>query len=1087
MTILQLPDSGQALLTQTAVYFDPSDQALVGRALEMATAVHGGNFRLDGTPYIDHPVAVAQMLASWSAPPPILAAALLHDVLKEKYAACPSLVDIEERVGTEVAGLVRDISRLGRVGHIDAVHGPEEQQDRLAFVTEHLPWVALTLQRSPFAIVIKMADRLHNFQSLQVLSPERQVAFAARTMNVFVPFAERLGMRAAKRELEDEAFRVLQPEKYRQMRARYRPPVLAEAMTGIITRIEQQLQKKGLDAHVEPKPRSYYAFYRRETAQGKQVPLPVAQPVQIMVDDKQACYRALGLVHALWSPQPGKIIDYIAAPKPNGYRALHTRVRYPPGETLLILICDRQMDLVAEQGIVASWSGVAASLLPQLPAWQEPPAGKIAVLTPDGDLLVLPEEATPIDFAYAVHLGLGHQCTGALVNGRPVSLDRPLESGDVVKILTSSASVGPSPDWLTIVKTSRARAAIRRWIRSQNPGDAAEKGWSLLDAELRREGMLLSSPQVTGRLEAVAGEMGYESRRDLLVAVGLGQRQPAKVASHIQKRGQKKRVTPALQATIVSLAESALPQRLAGCCNPLPPDPIVGYVTRHNVVSIHRADCKRVKQLRPLLNAEWNTEGVQGRAEIEILAIDRLGLVRDVSTVIAEAGISMIGFYADRMPDGSARFLIGLGDTPRSQLEHTLNRLRRVADVRQAELLSPGQGARFGAAGKMARHFANPYTLRPVSGKGFYGRRAELRDLVNNLRGVRPGEAVLLWGARRVGKTSLLLEFQQRIIAGEDYLPVFVDMQRLSGRSITFFLFDIVKSIARALADSGVKPPTLNRMKRDPLAYFRGFLENEPRLQDRQLVLILDEFQLLATLHQEKVAVADINRYFRSLIQHRRGLSMIFSGGGVLDTLLQQPDTSFMLEVARHQKIDCLDPDAARQLIVEPVQRGKYDQATVERLLALTAGHPYYLQWLCGELVDRIDREQQANIGDRHLQQLLDDWLPDQGEQYFSHLWGSVSGVKRSEQQRNKVVLTAISETGDIQKEARWVSFDGIAQSGVARVMDESKLWRLLQDLVKMDTLERTDEEHYRIKVGLCELWLRANYTVDHVIKESNW
>ncbi|NJN55970.1 MAG: AAA family ATPase, partial [Anaerolineae bacterium] len=535
-----------------------------------------------------------------------------------------------------------------------------------------------------------------------------------------------------------------------------------------------------------------------------------------------------------------------------------------------------------------------------------------------------------------------------------------------------------------------------------------------------------------------------------------------------------------LHATIVSLAEADMPQRLAGCCRPAPPDAIVGFVTREGVLTIHRADCYKVRRLAPLIQAEWPVIEMQPRAEIQLLALDRPGLVRDVSQAVADADINMTSLYADRLADGSARIVLGLGEIPLWRLDRLVTQLQVIEQVRQVQRRAPTPSNQPGHDSVLARHFENPYTLRPVSGAGFYGRKRELRELINNLRDVRPGEAVLLWGPRRIGKTSLLLEFQQRVLASQDYVLVFLDMQRLSGRSTTIFIRDILRAVAQAIGQPEVTP-RLNRLRRDPLGYFRSFLDNSPSLRQKHIVLIIDEFQLLPHLTEEEVSLTDINLMFRSLIQHRGGLSIIFSGGGVLDSLLRQPDASFMLEVARYQKVDCLDESAARQLIVEPAQRVVLAPTAVDNLLTLTARHPYYLQWLCGELMARADREERPMIADEHLEHLLAEWLPDQGEQFFNHLWGSSTGFTRSQQFLSKLVLVvlAVHENDD----GTLLLADMETTLGTVLV-DVPRLWYVLQDLAQMDTVLAQDDR-YAIKMPLFRRWLRANYTVERVLKEN--
>lgn len=559
------------------------------------------------------------------------------------------------------------------------------------------------------------------------------------------------------------------------------------------------------------------------------------------------------------------------------------------------------------------------------------PLTKISVFTPKGDEVWLPKGATAIDFAYAVHLELGHECTGALVNGRSTPLAYQLKDGDVVKILTSQAGVGPSPDWLEIVQTRRARSAIRYWLKNQVVGKSV------------------------------------------------------------------------------------------------------------------------------MMNSDHNV--------LELTALTRPNLLPEITLLVAQSGLTMTRFQAESVNEELTRIEVSLENVS----EQLLAKLRQVEGVKQAMARLEKRPSAF---------TTNPHTLRPVSGDGFFGRRAELRELINNLRGVRPGEAVLLWGARRVGKTSLLIQFQQNVLRRGDYVPLFIDMQRLSGRTTTRFLHDIYKAVAETLDDEHVKAPTVTRMRRDPLGFFRSFWENEPRLANCHLVLILDEFQLLAELEEDVVTLADINRYFRSLIQHGRGLTLIFSGGGVLNVLLQQPAASFLLEIAKYQQIGCLDEVAARQLIVESVTHVHYEKAVVESLLSLTAGHPYYLQWVCGELVARAERDSSAHITPQDLTTLLVEWLPGQGEQFFSHLWGSSVGLGREMQQRYKVVVTAIA-----QSKKTWQPLNRIARI-LSPYLAESEVWRLAQDLVKMDTL-LVMGKRYTLKVPLFARWLRANLTVEGVVREE--
>ncbi|MBX3059366.1 MAG: HD domain-containing protein [Anaerolineae bacterium] len=1073
-TAVSLPPSLAPLISP---YLSAADQETVAQAYALAAQAHAGFFRHDGSPYLAHVTAVAAQLAHWYAPAPVLAAALLHDVRKPTYAAGIDLARVTAVLGYEVAQLVENVSRLGRLGAPYSTDYPDSSQDRMAQVADQLPWVALMLQRSPLAVVIKIADKLHNFASLTVLPEARQLDFANGVMSIFAPFAERLGMRIAKRQLEDYAFAVLQPALFADLQRRYPEAARQAAAQPIMDRLHTAFAGRSFPAQLFTRHRSLFDMHHLEAVAQKEIPLHLADPLIVICPDEAACYQALGVVHALWTPQPGQIWDYIAAPRPNGYRGLHTRVHLDEGEWLSVVIRDEAMDVAAEYGVTAVWRGVSIELQSPFPAWQEPPAGKIGVLTPIGDFISLPVGATPVDFAYAIHMGLGHQCTGALVNGKQVTLDQPLENGDVVRILTGAANVGPPPEWLNFAKTARARSAIRRWLKAQKPQHAAESGWQKVDEALRPAGLTLSAPNVMNRLTAVARQLGFESRDALLLAAGLNQVDLGRLLRLMQETAESGDDPAPLHATIVSLAEADMSQRLAACCRPAPPDAIVGYVTKSGVLSIHRANCYKVRHLGPLIQAEWPLVDSQPRAEIQLLALDRPGLVRDVSQIMADADINMTSFHADRLADGSARIVLGLGEIPRWRLDRLVAQLEGIQQVRQVERRAPTLSGQLMHDSVLARHFDNPYTLRPVSGAGFYGRRRELRELINNLRDVRPGEAVLLWGPRRIGKTSLLLEFQQRVMASQDYVLVFLDMQRLSGRSTTIFIRDILRAVAQAIGHPEVTP-RINRLRRDPLGYFRSFLDNNPYLRDKQIVMIIDEFQLLPHLTEEEVSLADINLAFRSLIQHRGGLSIIFSGGGVLDSLLSQPDASFMLEVARYQKVDCLDEPAARQLIVEPAQRVTYTPTAVDNLLALTARHPYYLQWLCGELMARADREERQVIADEDVERLLAEWLPEQGEQFFNHLWGSSAGLTRPQQFLSKLALVTMA--GSTEETMSLAEMEN-SLSGV--LVDTPRLWYVLQDLAQMDTVTAVGER-YVIKMPLFRRWLQANYTIDRVLKE---
>lgn len=990
-------------------YLAAADQAFVLRAYQFACQGLDQASHPDGRLLHHHATAVANQLAQWQAPAAVLAAALLAPMHANAPLDLAHLNQLATHFSLEVAQLVQNLASHDQLSDNYATDYITSTSERLAVITSELPWLVLTLQRSPTAVVIRLADKLQQFQSLANLPLPAQTAFATNVNAIFVPFADRLGMKLVKYKLEDAAFAVLQPELFASMQKRYPVAKRTQAMLPLLQQVGHALAQRGIAAHVKTQTRSFFDLYRLESSIKSELPFYLIDPIVVIVEDVAACYQALGAVNSIWPPQLSQISDLIAAPRANGYRALHTRLHFQPDEVVIVLIRDQAMQVIAEAGITAVWCGYPSPIDLKFPGWQDPPPGKINLLTPSGDIMTLPKGATPIDFAYAIHIGLGHQCTGAMVNGRTKSLNTPLENGDVVRILTGMAHVGPSPEWLSFTKTKRARTAIRRWFKTEHDNH-------------------FSPPNSPDNLAL-------------------------------------KEAQPAPKAILRSLAEADLPQRIAACCRPDPPDDIVGYVTKNHVVSIHRANCARVRGLRPLIEAYWENMDLQLHKEIYLLVLDRPGLVRDVSQVVANAQLNMNAFFAERGLDGSAQIRIVLGEVPHWKTDQLLTELNTVPGIRFVERRTPSFSTMLTNSGVER----NPYTLRPVTGHAFYGRQRELMQLIQNLRDVRPGEAVLLWGPRRVGKTSLLLQLEQHIMNNRDYIMVFIDMQRLSGRSTTIFIRDILRKISEAVGEPQTAPK-FNRLRQDPLGYFRSFLDNSPILRRKHLVLILDEFQLLADLSEEEVTLADINHTFRSLIQHQGGLTIIFSGGGVLDMLLRQSEASFMLEVARYQKIEGLDEAAARQLVEEPARHIRYSATAVDHLLYLTARHPYYLQWICGELMTWAEREQWQQIDKLHLQLLLDEWLPQQGEQFFNHLWGSSTKFNARDLFINKLLLTVLATQADAHS---FLSLSQIEAHFPNQILSKKdSLWYMLQNLAKMDTVLMKDEQ-YTIQIPLFHRWMQ--------------
>lgn len=1069
------------LKTQMASYAPPEGVSFVAQACALAEKAHAGYLRRNDETYILHPLRVALTLAGWQAPPDVVAAGVLHDVHKARYAAAGAMSEVEACMGATICNLVQEVSHLARSGTDEHFWAVMDEEPSVEMIARRLPWFAGVLDREPHAVVIKLAACLDNFATIEALPDDRRQQFARIVLRIYVPFAERLGMHQVKRELEDGAFAVLQPDAFRSLQERYAQDHLLSATKPIREALERRFVEHGIQASVQVAPASLYSLHRQEAERSPREPATVLPPVLVLLPPDPSCYEMLSHVHALWKPMSGGLRDYIAEPKINGYRALHTTLRYPSGQRLVVILRDETMHLLAEHGQTAVWRGIPVDLLPPRRPWRPPEVGQIAVFSREGEVCYLPEDATPVDFAYAIHPELGNQMSGAVVNGESAPLSIRLVTGDVVKVLTSGASVGPSAAWLDFVKTGRAKREIRRWLKAKNLVAARERGWRLLERQLREHGATLSAAQVMQMLRSAAQAMDYDSEDAVLQAIGLDLRKPDKVLEQMWQFRAGRDELP-LQATILSLSGANRSQRLANCCSPQPPDDIVGYVNQKTrQVIIHRADCGNVKHRKPLLNAEWPPQGAPLRHMLEITAADRRDLVYDISGVMREFGVSMGSFHADRIADGSARVEIGLDAGDRDQIEQIITRLKRVPGTRSAAPVRPKLPLRHARGAVIERTFVNPYSIRPVSGEGFYGRREELEELVSHVRDRRPGQAVLLWGPRRIGKTSLLLQFQQLVLSHEDYLVAYVDMQRLTDRTTSNFLFEIMRSITTRVANHEISTPRPSRMRRDPLAYFQSFMEGAlPRL-DRQLVLMLDEFHLLTELQETIVSVEAINRYFRSLIQSGRGLYVLFAGGGVLEELLAQAATVPLLEIAHENKLGFLERNEARSLIVEPAPQVDYAPTIVEQILDITHCHPYYLQYLCSELVALANRTGERALRPAQLETIIDDQLPEWGPQFFAHLWGDDTVPDLRRQQTNRMVLVALAEDNE---DRGWLPFSAL-QSRLRGIVSDHTLWETLTNLVKMDTLDQNlAGDSYHIRIPLFELWLRANYKSAHLIRE---
>jgi len=721
--------SPQELLERARQYLPSTGVALVERALEFASRCHEGQFRRSGDPAITHPLHTAYSMAELQLDAETVAAALLHDVQED--CGIPNQ-DLRQLFGEGVASLVEGVTKLGQIPW-------ETLEDRAAgerMQAENLRKMFLAMARDLRVVLIKLADRLHNMLTLYALPREDQVRIARETLEIYAPLAARLGIWQFKWQLEDLAFRYLEPDKYRaiadmlatkrEARQRY--------INHVCRLLQEELSRHGLSAQVQGRAKHIYSIYQkmqRYAAEGRN-PHEIYDllAVRILVDSVPECYRALGIVHSIFTPLPGTFDDYIAKPKQSMYQSLHTTVMGPGGRPLEVQIRTHEMHQVAEYGVAAHWRYKEGekpdrryqerlAWLRQLLQWHQEMAGaqelveaiksdifqdQVFVFTPKGEVKELPRGATPIDFAYRIHTDLGHRCVGAKVNGRLVPLNYQLQNGDVVEIIVSKTAKGPSRDWLNpelgYVHTSHARQKIRQWFKRQERAENVARGREMLLKELSRLGLELA--QVEGELVRAFGLTDVE---ELFFRLGYGELSPHQVLTRIPhllepppQAPHRPRHQPLVSAAGVRVLGSGdLLTRLARCCQPMPGDPIVGYVSRGEGVSVHRTDCPNLPALERerLVEVEWGAPGHVYPVAVRIDAWDRVGLMRDISTLVAEEGVNMTGIRSQEHDDGTITIYVTLETQGLSQLIRLLAKLEGVRGVTavKRELSPTARGA----------------------------------------------------------------------------------------------------------------------------------------------------------------------------------------------------------------------------------------------------------------------------------------------------------------------------------------------------------------------------------------------------------
>lgn len=704
------------LIEKVKEYLPDGKLALVEEAYRFALEAHGNQLRESGDPYITHPLETAIIVAELQLDETSLAAALLHDVPEDCGV---SLDEIENRFGTDVRRLVDGMTRLDKISSQVQVMGLAKIGESEAHI-ESLRKMFVATAEDIRVVLVKLADRLHNMRTLRALTPEKQQRIARETMDIYAPLAHRLGIWPVRWELEDLAFRYLKPEKYRHV-ARLiaaRRATRERYVAQVSQILREELEKAGIKAEVSGRPKSIYSIYtkvEKYAAQGKEFSdIHDLFALRVLVETIHDCYSALGVVHNLWRPLPEQFDDFIANPKENMYQALHTTVMALNARPLEVQIRTYRMHRIAEYGVAAHWRykeggkkdiGFEEKMtwLRQLMEWQRELSGtdfiesiktdifqdQVYVYTPKGEIRELPRGATPLDFAYRIHTDLGHRCVGAKVNGRLVSLEYQLRNGDTVEIMASKSDRGPSLDWLNpslgYVKTNHAREKIRQWFRRRERAENIERGSGILDKELRRLGVGFADRA------RIVGLFKYESLDDFLAAVGCGDVNAQQIALKLTAPEEPAPVAPVPPAAkrkapsgIQVLGVGDMLTHIAPCCQPVPGDEIIGFVTRSKGVTVHRKDCINIlheDEKERLVTVAWGKAGISFPVTIRVEAWDRVGLLRDITALVSEEKINIASVSFGEQYDNTLPMFLTMDISHIGQLGRLFSKLEGVHGV----------------------------------------------------------------------------------------------------------------------------------------------------------------------------------------------------------------------------------------------------------------------------------------------------------------------------------------------------------------------------------------------------------------------
>jgi GTP diphosphokinase / guanosine-3',5'-bis(diphosphate) 3'-diphosphatase len=729
-----MPATLQQIEAQVRAYNPDADLTGLDEAYAFATQAHEGQMRKSGEPFVHHPIEVALILAELHMDTATLKAALLHDTVEDSEV---TLAEVRTLFGDEVAELVDGVTKLGKI----------EFESLSEAQSNNLRKMLIAMAKDIRVILIKLADRLHNMRTLSALPESRRIEKARETMEIYAPLAHRLGISSIKWELEDLAFYYLEPHKFHQVSRMVAESRKAreDYLQQVIDQLREELEAIGVKARISGRPKHLYSVYQKMSQKGKDFnEIYDLIALRVIVDSVKDVYGALGTVHSIWKPVPGRFKDYVAMPKFNMYQSLHTTVIGPSGSPLEIQIRSEEMHRTAEYGVAAHWrykEGMRGedafderlAWLRQMLEWQtelKDPREfmealkidlfeeEVFVFSPKGDVISLKRGSTPIDFAYAIHTEVGNHCVGAKVNGSIVPLGYELQMGDRIEVLTNKNSK-PSRDWLNIVKTSSAKSKIRNFFSKVTREDDLIRGRDELAKVMRKHGLGIGSKAAEKAIDAVAKEMNYAHAEDVLAGIGGGKISAKQVGTKLlklmAKDGDVAKPEPKVEEFTLSQPMIAPKSkrrkqgggikvkgiddvlvRLARCCNPVPGDKIIGFVTRGRGVSVHRLDCPNARELlsapERIIDVEWDL-GTDTTYQVEIFieALDRLRLLQDVTSALAESGVNIIASSTTTHRDGlvDMRFLFETGDL--SRLDAVLREVRAVSGVFEARRMLPGE------------------------------------------------------------------------------------------------------------------------------------------------------------------------------------------------------------------------------------------------------------------------------------------------------------------------------------------------------------------------------------------------------------